>query len=90
MRRPALYAIQYRSFNEVQSMKGLGKIELRDEFSTAEMTSAEFNYLKAHPSECPEHMKKIFQETLAWEKRSNSAKQAVVTKRQKYSKWPSR
>lgn len=67
---------------------GLGKPELRSEMSKSIMTAAEFDYLKRYPNECPEHMKKEFMDTLAWEKHSKSAKRAVITKRNKYKKWP--
>lgn len=72
-------------------LNGLSKIELRHPDSIAILTSAEFQYLKNHPEELhiyPPRIRNEFQNTLAWERRSNTAKRAVVTKRQKYSRWP--
>lgn len=69
---------------------GLGKRELRMNDAKCTMTAAEFQYLKKHPTECPEHMKKEFENTLAWEIRSDRAKRAVETKRNKYKVWPDR
>lgn len=71
-------------------MIGLGMRELRMDGVKCPMTSAEFYYLKANPDKCPEHMKKHFEETLAWEIRSDRAKRAVQTKRDKYKVWPDR
>lgn len=70
------------------TFKGLGKIELRSEMATTEMTGAEFEYLKQHPTECPEEMKKVFTNMLQWEKRHHAAMKAVKTKRNKYATWP--
>ena len=56
--------------------------------ATCVMTAKEFEYLKQHPDECPEHMAQEFKDTLAWERRSSSAKRAVETKRKKFKKWP--
>lgn len=69
--------------------KGLGRPELRSIMSTAVLTGAEFEWLQSHPREpVPEHVRKEYNQTLAWQSRSQSAKRAVATKRKKYIKWP--
>lgn len=54
------------------------------------MTSARFQYLKRNPDFTSPEEKKAFDETILWEKRSASAKKAVITKRRKYKEWPTR
>lgn len=64
--------------------------KLRSVMSTTKLTAAEFDYLVKHPNECPEELKEHFNNLIAGKKRSQSAMQAVVTKRKKYKTWPSR
>lgn len=65
---------------------------LRCEFSTARLTGSEFDYIKQHaalvvPTLSTEH-KREYESLLTWEKRSNSAKKTVQTKRNRYPRWP--
>lgn len=69
--------------------KGLGKPELRSVMATAILTSAEFNYLKKHPEEVNSYsddIKKEFQSLLLWQKRSDAAKRAAITRRRNQRK----
>jgi len=54
------------------------------------MNAARFAELKAHPERMlPEELRQ-YQQLIRWEKRSDAAKRAVVTKRQRYKAWPTR
>lgn len=55
------------------------------------MTAARFKELKANRALISDREEEAaFEATLAWEVRSNRAKQAAATKRAKYTSWPTR
>jgi hypothetical protein len=54
------------------------------------ITSHRFEQLKAGAPITTSEEEKSFKELLRWEKRSQAAKRAVQTKRQKFAKWPCR
>lgn len=54
------------------------------------MTGARFKQLKEGAVPTDEAERRDFERLLLWEKRSNSAKQAVKTKLAKYPTWPTR
>lgn len=54
------------------------------------ITAHRFNELKGGSEPTSPEERQDYERLLQWERRSKASKKAVVTKRKKYTKWPTR